>query len=378
MGKVTPIFSNVASKINYMYSDGPEDIEGVNVPCTLLAYKENSFNTDSDGTKELLLPELVELEAYHNNCSAGPLVFGFLVHNVTNSSVRVDVKSYDIVTPISGSPEEIMKNKVKNNVKVETVFANYEGFKQNEKISVAANEYALIYTSSVIKAQNSINARMRIRTLVGDGQCFYGRFVCFRPNTDGTLPNAKTLWELTNSKYPAGAEGQFTGIVNYLDKAVDVTVSNEGDYFTLFNTAKYAANGENSTEFEGVIYHKPKGKRIFAGNYGVVYKVMLRHPRKSGYKLEIIPYDADNQDFNFAFSLVKRLDGDDVYEAFNGGIPLTRESNSTSFNGGTRESNSTSWSGSYDVPLSSASYDEFDLILPAANCGVIMCKYVKA
>ena len=40
MGKVYPSFKNITSSINYMYSDGPEDISGTNVPCTLLAYRE--------------------------------------------------------------------------------------------------------------------------------------------------------------------------------------------------------------------------------------------------------------------------------------------------------------------------------------------------
>ena len=50
-----------------MYSDGPEGINAVNVPYTLLADKENSINSTADGSSELLLPEIIELAAYHNN-----------------------------------------------------------------------------------------------------------------------------------------------------------------------------------------------------------------------------------------------------------------------------------------------------------------------
>ena len=257
-----------------------------------------------------------------------------------------------------------MKIKVKNNTEIETVFANFDGFQQDEKISVGANGYAIIYLSSIVNAQSSINARMRIRTLRTGGKCFYGRFVCFRPNSDNTTPTAKELWEATNSKYPAGANGQFTGIVDYLDKAVDVTVNNEGDYFTLFNTENSANGGKDSVEFDGVIYHKPNGKNVFAGNYGVVYKVKLRHPKKSGYKLKITPH-SDNPE-NLAFSLVKYLDGDSSYEAFDNGIPLTRKDKDSP------------WSNTYDITLSNSAYDEFDLILPAANCGVIHCEYVRS
>lgn len=364
MRKVTPTFSNVPSKINYMYSDGPEDINAVNVPCTLLANKENSIDSTDDGNRELLLPESIELAAYHNNYSAGKLFFGFVVHNSTSSTVRISIKSYEKISLPGSTTAETMKIKVKNNAEIETVFANFDGFQQDEKISVGANGYAIIYLSSIVNAQNSINTRMRIRTLRTDGECFYGRFVCFRPNSDNTTPMAKELWEATNAKYPAGADGQFTGIVNYLDKAVDVTVNNEGDYFTLFNTESYADGGKNSTEFDGVIYHKPNGKNIFAGNYGVIYKVTLRHPKNSGYKLKITPYSANSG--NLAFSLVKCLDGDYSYEAFNNGTPLTR-----------KDANS-AWSDSYFIPLSNTAYDEFDLILPAANCGVIHCEYIKA
>lgn len=370
MGEVFPTFSNVACRINYMYSDGPENINAINVPCTLLANKENSINSTADGSRELLLPEIIELAAYHNNYSVGKLLFGFIVHNVTSSTVKIAIKSHEKISLPGSTAAETMKIKVKNNAEIETVFANYEGFQQDEKISVGANGYAIIYLSSVVNAKCSINARMRIRTLRIDGECFYGRFICFRPNSDNTIPTAKELWEATNSKYPAGEAGQFTGIVNYLDKAVDVTVNSEGDYFTLFNTEDFVKGGENSVEFDGVIYHKPNGKKVFAGNYGVVYKVKLRHPKKSGYKLKITPYSGDSNHpdnpGNLAFTLVKRFDGDYIYEAFNNGIPLTRKD----------ENNP--WSNSYYVPLSNSAYDEFNLILPAANCGVIHCEYVKA
>lgn len=366
MGKVIPTFSNVPCKINYMYSDGPEGINAVNVPCTLLANKENSINSTADGSSELLLPEIIELAAYHNNYSAGKLFFGFIVHNSTSSTVRISIKSHEKISlpANNGNTAETMKIKVKNNTEIETVFANFDGFQQDEKISVGANGYAIIYLSSIVNAQSSINARMRIRTLRTGGKCFYGRFVCFRPNSDNTTPTAKELWEATNSKYPAGANGQFTGIVDYLDKAVDVTVNNEGDYFTLFNTENSANGGKDSVEFDGVIYHKPNGKNVFAGNYGVVYKVKLRHPKKSGYKLKITPH-SDNPE-NLAFSLVKYLDGDSSYEAFDNGIPLTRKDKDSP------------WSNTYDITLSNSAYDEFDLILPAANCGVIHCEYVRS
>ena len=367
MGKVIPTFSNVPCKINYMYSDGPEGINAVNVPCTLLANKENSINSTADGSSELLLPEIIELAAYHNNYSAGKLFFGFIVHNSTSSTVGISIKSHEKISlpANNGNTAETMKIKVKNNTEIETVFANFDGFQQDEKISVGANGYAIIYLSSIVNAQSSINARMRIRTLRTGGKCFYGRFVCFRPNSDNTTPTAKELWEATNSKYPAGANGQFTGIVDYLDKAVDVTVNNEGDYFTLFNTENSANGGKDSVEFDGVIYHKPNGKNVFAGNYGVVYKVKLRHPKKSGYKLKITPH-SDNPE-NLAFSLVKYLDGDSRYEAFDNGIPLTR-----------KDKDDSPWSNTYDITLSNSAYDEFDLILPAANCGVIHCEYVRS
>ena len=128
------------------------------------------------------------------------------------------------------------------------------------------------------------------------------------------------------------------------------------------------------------MYHKPDGKTIFAGNYGVIYKVKLNHPKKSGYVLKISPFsEADDPQTaeekmvaqnNFAFTLVKKLEGDLEFESFNNNVPLMRNNDF--------DTKTNKWKKTYNISLSSTAYDEFELVLPAANCGVVHCEYAKA
>ena len=325
---------------------------------------------------EQAITKAVEVEMYHNNGSSKTLRFGILVYNSGTSSITIEKRYVHTVT--DSVDKYSQSDKVSKCAILERDFANRDY--KIETVTIGAKSYGFALAVDVPK-EKLICARMRLT--LKSGTAFYVRTVVCSTST-----SAKDAWTNANES-PANQDvknGQFSGIVEYRDKFVDVELEEYGDYFEIFNTGssygidptKPISEVSIPVEFYKPLFKKNNSKPVFDGNYGVAYKLGFSYPGKKGGYLKITPHQemlTDKNGEKYAANLYAKVvikDPNYLNEWYVTEILQADEKTGVFLGEG-------AWF--YRLPISEDGSKregrDMQIILPGGNFGVLKIEYVE-
>lgn len=317
------------------YSDGPEDVTK--------SYAQTLLKHMKDGKEVPLLrgDDDFHIGMYHNNNSGSSLKFGFLVYNKGNSAAEIEIlRCFCKPYAPNGTNGSFQKNKINLAAVDELAFMNDSSYSNIATVSIPAGAKKMLF-STIVPNGYGVNSHAEIYVNKGDD--------CYIRAVAGAIDSSdNSLW--TDIDSGECAEGQFAGLVEYSKKRLMFSYSSSKSKFYLWDVKDGL---ETHSEYTDVIYAKDKGKKYFAGNYGIEYELRLSNIRDK--KLKITPYWNNTNNY-YARILVNN--------------PVVQ----TSWYSTTTIERNESWV----IPLGSNSSIKLGLLLPGGNCGKMTCEIVDS
>lgn len=297
----------------FLFSDGPEEIKSLEIQSLLKYYVNDEEHT-------LPSDKIIDFEFYHyNNASKKEtdknIQVGILVKN-TNEFMPVKISIFGFACDTMRIPktEDSIKFqnealRIKEDEKIKSIMCatmQYEFFssvksdiEQAQTIILKPNETKFLLNVE-LPFFHRANGRIRIKC---DSNDIMARFVS---SPIGEEP--EIIWKNSEDDIGKCSKGQFCGIVDYTEIEVNVKDMEVGEYVLLGNydrrrsTRKYLKERsfpriyneknifypEDYNEYPEPLYRKEDGKKMFFGNFGVVYNI--KFDKKSNSKFIVYPF----------------------------------------------------------------------------------------